>query len=153
MRFRELRIAWSVGWGIACVLLIVLWVRSYWQVDQFMYNSSTASIVVGARQGYCGFVRTIITRTGENSWSMSSTRLPTGNPIIDEYRPKRRWQADSGLVLLPIWPFGLISLTLAAVPWIRWSKRFSLRTLLNCHDAGCRGAGAGGVAAVIWPNR
>jgi hypothetical protein len=29
MRFRKLRIAWSVGWGIACVLLIVLWVRSY----------------------------------------------------------------------------------------------------------------------------
>ena len=30
MRFRKLRIAWSVTWGIACVLLIVLWVRSYW---------------------------------------------------------------------------------------------------------------------------
>ena len=29
MRFRKLRIAWSVGCGIACVLLIVLWVRSY----------------------------------------------------------------------------------------------------------------------------
>ena len=33
MRFRKLRIAWSVVWGIACVLLIVLWVRSYWSVD------------------------------------------------------------------------------------------------------------------------
>ena len=30
MRFRKLRIAWSVGCGILCVLLIVLWVRSYW---------------------------------------------------------------------------------------------------------------------------
>ena len=29
MRFRKLRIAWSVACGIACVLLIVLWVRSY----------------------------------------------------------------------------------------------------------------------------
>src|SRR3954466_10399403 len=29
MRFRKLRIAWSAGWGLACVLLIVLWVRSY----------------------------------------------------------------------------------------------------------------------------
>src|SRR6476619_2972176 len=29
MRFRKLRIAWSVFWGLACVLLIVLWVRSY----------------------------------------------------------------------------------------------------------------------------
>ena len=29
MRFRKLRIAWSVFWGLAAVLLIVLWVRSY----------------------------------------------------------------------------------------------------------------------------
>jgi hypothetical protein len=30
MRFRKLRIAWSVICGIACVLLIVLWVQGYW---------------------------------------------------------------------------------------------------------------------------
>src|SRR5438105_1666000 len=30
MRFRKLRIAWSVFWGLAAVLLIALWVRSYW---------------------------------------------------------------------------------------------------------------------------
>jgi hypothetical protein len=29
MRYRKLRIAWSVVFGISCVLLIVLWVRSY----------------------------------------------------------------------------------------------------------------------------
>src|SRR3954449_8237078 len=33
MRFRKLRITWSVLWGLACVLLIVLWVRSYWWKD------------------------------------------------------------------------------------------------------------------------
>ena len=30
MRFRKLRIAWSVAWGVLAVLLCVLWVRSYW---------------------------------------------------------------------------------------------------------------------------
>src|SRR3954451_23134347 len=30
MRFRKLRIAWSIFWGLACVVLIMLWVRSYW---------------------------------------------------------------------------------------------------------------------------
>src|SRR5689334_19264816 len=35
LRFRKLRIAWSVFWGLACVLLIVLWVRSYWCSDVF----------------------------------------------------------------------------------------------------------------------
>src|SRR5262245_48948599 len=29
---RGLRIAWSVWWGILCVLLVVLWVRSYWSL-------------------------------------------------------------------------------------------------------------------------
>src|ERR1043165_4216803 len=33
MRFRKLRITWSALCGIACVLLIALWVRSYWRVD------------------------------------------------------------------------------------------------------------------------
>jgi hypothetical protein len=33
MRFRKLRIAWAVACGIACVLLVVLWVRSYWRND------------------------------------------------------------------------------------------------------------------------
>ena len=29
MKFRKLRIAWSVAWGVVAVLLCVLWVRSY----------------------------------------------------------------------------------------------------------------------------
>ncbi len=33
MRYRKLRIVWSVFWGLAAVLLIVLWVRSYWVWD------------------------------------------------------------------------------------------------------------------------
>ena len=30
---RGLRIAWNVVFGILCLLLIVLWVRSYWRYD------------------------------------------------------------------------------------------------------------------------
>src|SRR5213595_422032 len=33
MRFRKLRIAWSVICGLACVLTLVLWVLSYWYLD------------------------------------------------------------------------------------------------------------------------
>jgi hypothetical protein len=33
MRFGKLRIAWSVGWGILCLLFVALWVRSYRWVD------------------------------------------------------------------------------------------------------------------------
>jgi hypothetical protein len=39
MRFRKLRIAWSVGWGVAAVLLIVLWVRSFVFLDSALHPS------------------------------------------------------------------------------------------------------------------
>src|SRR4051812_38849637 len=45
MRFRKLRIAWSVGWGLASVLLIVLWVRSYLFLDQFVHRISLTDYV------------------------------------------------------------------------------------------------------------
>src|SRR4051812_31782842 len=38
MRFRKLRIAFSITCAIACVLLIGLWVRSYWQVYSLYEN-------------------------------------------------------------------------------------------------------------------
>ena len=38
MRYRKLRIAWSVVCGIACVLLIALWVRSYSSLDEVYGN-------------------------------------------------------------------------------------------------------------------
>src|SRR4051812_11045209 len=41
MRYRKLRIAWSVCWGLACVLLIVLWVRSYRVIDVINWTTST----------------------------------------------------------------------------------------------------------------
>jgi hypothetical protein len=33
MKYRKLRIAWSVGWGIVCLLLILLWISDYRQSE------------------------------------------------------------------------------------------------------------------------
>jgi hypothetical protein len=41
MTYRKLRIAWSVGWGVATVLLCVLWVLSYWRMDSIDSTSAT----------------------------------------------------------------------------------------------------------------
>src|SRR5258708_1013677 len=38
MRFRKLRIVWSVMWGIACALLMVLCVRSYGTWDRLFWT-------------------------------------------------------------------------------------------------------------------
>src|SRR5262245_16243948 len=53
MRFRKLRIAWSVVWGIAAVLLIVLWVRSFNRFDDlaFLFNNSQSIVAVQTEPG------------------------------------------------------------------------------------------------------
>src|SRR5262245_42752386 len=44
MRFRNLRITWSVGCGILCLLLIWLWVQSYSQrIESLIYHNEYAS--------------------------------------------------------------------------------------------------------------
>jgi hypothetical protein len=43
MKYRKLRIAWSVTWGIACLLLVILWVRSFAYYEA-VYLSSHVSI-------------------------------------------------------------------------------------------------------------
>src|SRR5262245_40931623 len=49
---RGLRIAWSVAGWILCVLLIALWVRSYWWADTFSFPiTSTHLLGVGSDQG------------------------------------------------------------------------------------------------------
>ena len=47
MRYRKLRIAWSVFWGLACVVLVVLWVRSYSGTDmvEFVRVDDRPSVV------------------------------------------------------------------------------------------------------------
>ena len=51
MRYRKLRIAWSVGWGIACVLLIVLWVRSYWRGRQSFDTNQSVALAISSDNG------------------------------------------------------------------------------------------------------
>jgi hypothetical protein len=42
MKYRKLRIAWSLGCGILCLTLLTLWVRSYWWADAIWYRPTSA---------------------------------------------------------------------------------------------------------------
>src|SRR5262245_2170471 len=48
---RGLRIAWSMWWGIPCVLLVVFWVRSFWVGDLL---TITGHIAVASIPGTVG---------------------------------------------------------------------------------------------------
>jgi hypothetical protein len=134
MRFRKLRFAWSVACDIACVLLIALWVRSYWWTDAFDLQVATSHpLYLRSAPGCC----TLFT-----GYDIASERHAPGfwqlrHNYID---PKIRywsWLAFSYdsywdnlylVLVIPHWLLALASAALGAVPWIRW--HFSLRTLL-----------------------
>src|SRR3954469_25199078 len=51
MKYRKLRIAWSVGWGVSAVLLMALWVRSYFIRDTAWLPTSRISVEISSLCG------------------------------------------------------------------------------------------------------
>src|SRR5829696_7121142 len=51
MKFRMLRVAWSVVWAVACVLIIVFWIRSFRSCDLFRSNILGTRIEIIAVEG------------------------------------------------------------------------------------------------------
>src|SRR3954471_7092626 len=57
MRFHKLRIAGSVFWGLACVLSIVLWVRSYEHCEYLTHiRSGNRLTIFGSNAGVAYFL-------------------------------------------------------------------------------------------------
>jgi hypothetical protein len=140
MKFRKLRIAFSATCLIACVLLIVLWVRSYAHVDCVTY------IFAGSRMAAVeSKVGRVYLSTGESCYppgytAMQSKRLDDDDVIYDFKTakedgfkalifPSEYCQFPKAL-RLQHWYVVSFFIALGAIPWIRWSRRFSLRTLL-----------------------
>jgi hypothetical protein len=127
MRFRKLRIAWSVACGIACVLLIVLWVRSYWWFD---ISHAMKPTLVSARG------KLFLTNKIEMTLSPSLEDLNAPQPFgrnrfirgfsytIEQVEVERA----SYIAVVPIWILVLTFAGFAVLPWLRW--RFTTRTLL-----------------------
>jgi hypothetical protein len=134
MKFRKLRIAWSVFWGLACVLLIVLWVRSYNRTETVSKtNKNLISTTFGSGYGLAYFIRSDDSAVvfgdpfedaEESGWKYSSVPAAPGPPH------KLGWNSDAKLLIVPVpyWCPVLLAAAFATAPWLRW--RFSLRTLI-----------------------
>jgi len=143
MRFRKLRIAWSVGCGIVAVLMIVLWVRSYFQ-----------QAVIRIRMPGYRFIESMSFR-GWSSFVYDSEAPNEFNDLREFPRsemdfiavsarklnlaPGRGWRwgsyGDNSLrviqTVVPCWFTTFVAGTFATLPWIRHLRwRFTLRTLL-----------------------
>jgi hypothetical protein len=124
MRYRKLRLAWSVGCSIACGLLIVLWVRSYQSHENVWFNVTNSRVLTfSSEQGElaCQWVAT--RPTFDFTWIRDVSMVRRGPSTWRFIKSPIEW-----IVFLPYWFPTIISALLAAIPWISW--RFSLRTLL-----------------------
>jgi hypothetical protein len=141
MRFRKLRIAWSVGWGIACVLLVVLWVRSYWWCDQICKDISPALYTLcysteGEIELYWYPDPNEVSKNGTGwqvfhvpgeDWSRLNGYMTALDRVNGGF-PTRNFEFTKHGLKIPIWFLSLVAAASAAVPWLSW--RYSLRTLL-----------------------
>jgi hypothetical protein len=133
MRFPKLRIAWSLFCRLACVLLTVMWVRSYWQADVIGYCGLSESIGLWSESG------DIVFKKSASPYQPKGKGLAVeSHPLPLEFwiRPNTGfiWRHDRNSQLLnfaagmPDWFALLVAGTLLTLPWLPW--RFSLRTLL-----------------------
>jgi hypothetical protein len=131
MRFRELRIAWSVTWGVLCLLLIVLWVRSFQQHETIsLRGEANHYLTFGANSGtvHLSGIGVIPYPSSPNRWwYYHSERATEPHKLFDWTVGTPRWPAPS---CLPFWLPIVLATAFAVTPWITWSHRFSLRTML-----------------------
>ena len=138
---RYLRIDFSATCLVACVLLIALWVRSYWWVDvanrsQYSITSMQGRLCVDESFDVLG---NPVTR----SPSFTLVNHFWGSAFETSGLTIRR--RGTGLAI-PYWSLLLPMAALAAAPWLRW--RFSLRTLLIATTLVAVGLGL-----IVWAAR
>jgi hypothetical protein len=131
MRFRKLRIAWSVAWGIMAAASVFAWIRTQYWIDNLVVPiSHSRFLVIGTEQNRFGIGL--------------SDESPNGAWCLYKW-PIAEWRAELGAgttersitiplcayafhgKTIPYWPSLLLSAVIATCPWV---KRFSLRTLL-----------------------
>ena len=130
MKYRKLRIAWSVWWGVMAVLMVVLWVRSYsrlttWQfltTPQIRYYLHSVDGTLAIQCWYREFISKELVpmfRKSDMSWLTTNAGLSVrGTPGLG---------IES--VSISYWLLTVATGALATMPWLPiW--RFSLRTLL-----------------------
>jgi hypothetical protein len=136
-----LRIAFSAVCGIACVLLIALWIRSYWIADGFGKADSwhvvslRGELLVSFLDDKTGFVTVqggyFAEKISEefDSWNLNAAATPTWDIFFARGANLPGWFHTIGVKFLTLLIIPLV-LAVSTCPWIHLSQRFSLRTLL-----------------------
>jgi hypothetical protein len=135
MKYRKLLVAWSAVWGIATVILIVCWARSYHHIESLVLKHWPGKCTVFDSvfgNVYIGFYE------GPAVFNFSSAPIARGQFF------------DSGTSTVVVRHSFLVfgGFATAVAPWILLIKRFSLRTLLIATTLFCVLLGL-----IVWLSR
>jgi hypothetical protein len=115
-----------------CLLLIVLWARSYWRVDQFVVGEMSPQLNLGiTSMPGALLIRTGIVSSRTELNQPSEEWLETLNRASGSLYPSRVWghfAYSSRHAIVPYWFLVGLTAILGAITSFQW--RFSLRTLL-----------------------
>jgi len=129
MRFRKLRIAWSLVWGVVAVLLCVFWIRGCWRTDSIKIRKPPIGCSFWSGRGALAVsFSNHIPRNDSDRLRYES--YPVGRDHSQrlgfDYQPGT---PTSWTLFIPDWfSIGVFG-ALATMPWLP-IKRFSLRTFL-----------------------
>jgi hypothetical protein len=130
MKFRKLRFALSAFCGLAAVLLVLLWVRSYYACDTIhvKYRAWHYAWIVPERGRIVislSEIKSILSGFAIDHIEVTKIQFPI---IRHTYWVHVLRMGNLTEIYVPIWLPILFLATLAAGPWVRF--RFTLRTLL-----------------------
>lgn len=138
MKYRKLRVAWSVGWGVVALLFVALWVRSYTIHDVLKGTDLRGYEVTfeskNGRQQIVGMDLSILfgqRPVSRGPWFyLRCMSADMGEGILPWHFQLQTTPALMFQLTYPHWFIVVATTSLALLPWIRWSRRFSMRTLL-----------------------
>jgi hypothetical protein len=136
---RLLRIAVTALGLTACVMLVALWVRSYWCGDRIIKRDPTGFLIIGSLRGNVELSEVKMPQANSTAaqWSIASTSAAKEQHFVQLAEPDysvlgfhfiRR--PSNVAMVLPLWMPLTAIIGMVAILWIPWSRRFSLRTLL-----------------------
>lgn len=135
---RALRNAISTISFVLCAVFVALWLRSYhWQEQMTLGITSSDQLIAVSDVGWISGEWIMLSDADLASghrfgwgWHMSSRPVPADAPVTSDAGFRLELNGPTLVFQFPHWLPIAIALVVGISPWIRWSKRFSLRTLL-----------------------